>query len=290
MGLLTFVPLYATQQQTHSSYGLTDGIMSGYNADPSQQQITMDQAVQLFKNYLTSLQNPDLALHEVEEYQNNFYATFYEKSTGIFAFQMLIWKPGAPMMGGGMGGGMMSGVVVPEPGPNMMWNTKYGMMSGTMGGMMGVYHQAVSANMTLSPEQAKTIAQQYLDSNYPATKAGDVDTFYGYYNVDVLLNDATFGMLSVNGYNGQVRYHTWHGTYIQTVTISDVTTPVPEFGQLTPLLMTTLFIGATAVILAQRRRIKDPKGRRPVSHLSIQADENPPTEANRPPKTIILGH
>ena len=83
LGLLTFVPLYATQQQTHSSYGLTDGIMSGYNADPSQQQITMHQAVQLFKNYLTSLQNPDLALHEVEEYQNNFYATFYEKSTGI---------------------------------------------------------------------------------------------------------------------------------------------------------------------------------------------------------------
>lgn len=255
LALLTFVPLYATQQQTHSSCGLTGGIMGGYNEDPSQQQITMDQAVQLFRNYLASLQNPDLALHEVEEYQNNFYATFYEKSTGIFAFQMLIWKPGAPMMGGGM----MSGIVVPESGPNMVWNTKYGMMgSSTMGGIMGVYHQGASANMTTSPEQAKTIAQQYLDSNYPGTKAGDVDTFYGYYNVDVLLNDATFGMLSVNGYTGQVWYHTWHGTYIQTVTISDVT-PVPEFGQLTSLLMTALFLGAAALILAQRRRIKDLK-------------------------------
>jgi hypothetical protein len=229
--------------------------MEGYNANPSQQQITMDQAVQLFNNYLASLRNPDLALHEVEEYRNKFYATFYEKSTGIFAFQMLIWKPGAPMMGGGMGG-MMSGVVVPEPGPNMMWNTKYGMMGGTMGGMMGVYHQWSSVNMTISPEQAKTIAQRYLDSNYPGTSAGDADTFYGYYTVDVLLNGATSGMLSVNGYAGQVWYHTWHGTYIQTVTISDVTTPVPEFGQLTPLLMAILFLLATSMILAQRRRIK----------------------------------
>jgi len=258
--LLTLVPLYATQQQTHSSYGLTEGIMSGNNEDPSQQQITMDQAVQLFKNYLTSLQNPDLALHEVEEYQNNFYATFYEKSTSIFAFQMLIWKPGAPIMGGGMGGGMMSGIVVPESGPNMVWNTKYGMMgSSTMEGMMGVYHQGASANMTTSPEQAKTTAQQYLDSNYPGTKAGDADTFYGYYNVDVLLNDATYGMLSVNGYTGQVWYHTWHGTYIQTVTISDVTTPAPEFGQLTSLLMATLLLGTTTVTLLQRRKVKDPK-------------------------------
>lgn len=214
--MLTFVPLYAIGQQTHVDGSLTWDTIEDHNANPSQQHITMDQAVQLFNNYLASLRNPDLALHEVEEYQNNFYATFNEKSTGIFAFQMLIWKPGAPMMGGGMGGGMMSGIVVPEPGPNMMWNTRYGMM----GDMTGTDRQGTSTNMTISRDQAKAIAQQYLDSNLPGKAAGDVDTFYGYYNVDVLLNGATFGMLSVNGYTGQVWYHTWHGTYIQTVTIS----------------------------------------------------------------------
>ncbi len=216
LGMLTFVPLYAIGQQTHVDGSLTWDTIEDHNANPSQQHITMDQAVQLFNNYLASLRNPDLALHEVEEYQNNFYATFNEKSTGIFAFQMLIWKPGAPMMGGGMGGGMMSGIVVPEPGPNMMWNTRYGMM----GDMTGTDRQGTSTNMTISRDQAKAIAQQYLDSNLPGKAAGDVDTFYGYYNVDVLLNGATFGMLSVNGYTGQVWYHTWHGTYIQTVTIS----------------------------------------------------------------------
>jgi hypothetical protein len=121
---------------------------------------------------------------------------------------------------------MMNGVVVPEPGPNMMWNIKYGMMNGGMmggmmgGGMMGTYPQGTSTNMSISRDQANAIAQQYLDSNLPGKTAGDVDTFYGYYTVDVLLNGTTFGMLSVNGYTGQVWYHTWHGTYIQTVTIS----------------------------------------------------------------------
>jgi hypothetical protein len=217
LGFAIFLPLYAHQQQTYVGYGPGWGIMGpgmmGYNANLGGQAITMDQAVQIFESYLTSLHNPDLAIDEVEEYQYNFYAAFYEKSTGVFEFQMLIWKPGAPATGWGMmGGGMMSGrttsgVVVPEPGPNMMWNTKYG--------MMGYYGQGTSASMTISRDQAKAIAQQYLDSNLAGKTAGDVDTYYGYYTIDVLLNGATFGMLSVNGYTGQVWYHSWHGQFIQ---------------------------------------------------------------------------
>ena len=214
---------------------------------PSQTQtITIDTAVQLFNEYLTRLGNPDLALHEVEEYQNNFYATYFEKSTGIFAFQMIIWKPGSIWTGGMMGSGMMAGIVMPEPGPNMMWNTKYGVM----GGMMGIYRQAPSSPMTVTADQAKTIAQQYLSSRFPGTTAGDVDTFYGYYNVDVLQNGNTFSMLSVNGYTGQVWYHSWHGAYIQTVEV----TPVPEFGQPTVILMLALIIPAIIMLLTHRRR------------------------------------
>jgi hypothetical protein len=220
-------------------------LLAGVHAQS--QTITIDNAVQLFKGYLTTLGNPNLALHEVEEYKNNFYATYYEKSTGIFAFQMLIWKPGSPWTGGMMGNGMMSGIVMPESGPNMMWNTKYGVM----GGMMGIYRQTPTSNMTVTPEQAKAIAQQYLDSNFSGTSAGDVDTFYGYYNVDVLSNGNTFGMLSVNGYNGQVWYHSWHGTYIQTVTISEPT-PVPEF----PYALVTLMIGLALASVVKASRGK----------------------------------
>jgi hypothetical protein len=212
------------------------GLLAGVHAQS--QTITIDGAVQLFESYLTRLGNPNLALHEVEEYQNNFYASYYEKDTGIFAFQMLIWKPGSPWTGGMMGNGFMSGIVMPEPGPDMMWNTKYGVM----GGMMGIYRQTPTSSMTVTLEQAKAIAQQYLDSSFSGTSAGDVDTFYGYYNVDVLSNGTMFGMLSVNGYSGQVWYHSWHGRYIQTVTISEPT-PVPEF----PYVIVTLMMGLVLV-------------------------------------------
>jgi len=213
------------------------------------QTITIDNAVQLFQNYLTRLGNPNLALHEVEEYTNNFYASYYEKNTGIFAFQMLIWKPGSIWTGGMMGNGMMSGIVMPEPGPNMIWNTKYGVM----GGMMRIYQQAPTSSMTVTPEQAKAIAQQYLASSFNGTSAGDVDTFYGYYNVDVLSNGNTFGMLSVNGYSGQVWYHSWHGAYIQTETISE---PVPEF----PYALVTLMVGLTLVSILVKVSPRKRKG------------------------------
>jgi hypothetical protein len=96
--------------------------------------------------------------------------------------------------------------------------------------------------MTVTPEQAKAIAQQYLASSFSGTSAGDVDTFYGYYNVDVLSNGNPFGMLSVNGYSGQVWYHSWHGSYIQTATISEPT-PVPE----SPYALATLMMGLALV-------------------------------------------
>ena len=154
--------------------------------------ITIDQAVTIAKNYLTTLNNPDLAVSQVEEYTQNFYVSYYEKSTGIGAFQMLIDK--------------YMGNIYPEMGPNMMWNTKYGMM-----GRMA----APTTVMPLTIEQAKAIAQQYLNTYYPGTTVGDVQIFYGYYNVEVLQSGTTYGMLSVNGYTGQVWYHTWHGTFMQ---------------------------------------------------------------------------
>lgn len=200
-------------QQPQTSYGTT---------------VTPDQAKQIAEQYLTSLNNPDLAIKEIEEWQYNFYIAYYEKDTGLGAFQMLIWTqtPASGMMGGGMGmggmmgSGMMIGVIMPEPGPNMMWNTKYSPMnSGMMGGMMGGPNQA-SSPMTVSREQALQIAQAWLDSNMSGAKVeGDATPFYGYFHMDFTLNGRTAGMLDVDGYNGQVWYHTWHGAFVQDVKI-----------------------------------------------------------------------
>jgi len=178
-------------------FGMMGGYGNGYA--PNAKPIVLDQAVTNAQNYLTAYNNADLKLDEVEEYAWNFYVVVKEKSADTGAFQLVVDKS--------------SGAVYPEMGPNMMWNTKYSPMVFMMGGW---FAQAPS-KMTVSAEQARANAEQYLKSYLPnATLDKSVDTFYGYYNFDVLQNNKTFGMLSVNGYTGAVWYHTWHGAFVQS--------------------------------------------------------------------------
>jgi hypothetical protein len=91
------------------------------------------------------------------------------------------------------------------------------MMGGLGGnGLSSSIPSDISADMTVTPEKAIQLAQAYLDANLAgATAATDPVQFYGYYTLDFERNGAVVGMLSVNGYSGQVFLHTWHGTFIQ---------------------------------------------------------------------------
>ncbi len=177
-------------------FGMMGGL--GYGYAPNAKLITLDQAITTAQSYVASFNNADLKLVEVEEYAWNFYGVVQEKSTGSNAFQIIVDK--------------YSGAPYPEIGPNMMWNTKYSPMAFMMGGW---FNQA-SSKMTITLEQARANAAQYLKTNLPSTTIEDTggDTFYGYYNFDVLQNGKTYGMLSVNGYTGAVWYHTWHGDFV----------------------------------------------------------------------------
>ncbi len=149
-------------------------------------------------NYVASIGNPDLTVKEVEEYQANFYVQVTEKSTDNGAFELIVNK--------------YTGSIYPEMGPNMMWNTKYGMMrGGALGGIFGT----PTTTLTVTAAQATANAQQFLNGNIAGTTTGDVTPFYGYYTIEVLKDGAPYGMLSVNGYTGQVWFHTWHGAFIQ---------------------------------------------------------------------------
>ena len=159
--------------------------------------LTLDQAAAAARQYLDAYGNPDLTLTEVMEFSDNFYAEVEEQSTGIHAFELLVDRN--------------TGAVSPEPGPNMMWNTRYG----HMGGMMGGWGREQTGPMFVSPDLARDIAQQWLDKYLPGTSAADeADAFYGYYTIHVMKDDRVFGMLSVNGYSGDVWYHNWHGDFI----------------------------------------------------------------------------
>ncbi len=129
-------------------------------------------------------------IKEIMEFSNHYYAIVMEKDTGVNAFEVLIDKT--------------TGRVFLEPGPSMMWNTKYGHMPS----------RNPTAAMPITSEQATRNAQQWLDSNYPNAQAQQPETFYGYYTIDFSRDNQTIGMLSVNGYSGEIWYHTWHGQFI----------------------------------------------------------------------------
>ncbi len=178
----------------------------GYNyAAPNiynSEQITITTAETIAQNYIASMNNPDLTVAHVEEYQYNFYVQVDEQGTGNGAFELLINK--------------YTGSIYPEMGPNMMWNTKYGMMrSGALSGIFGT----PTAEMTLTAVQAQTTAQQYLDTYLAGTTTGDIVTFYGYYTMEVVNGTTPYGMLSVNGYSGQVWFHNWHGVFIAALEV-----------------------------------------------------------------------
>jgi hypothetical protein len=160
--------------------------------------ITIDQAAEAARRYIDAYGNTDLKLTEVMEFSDNFYAEVEEQSTGIHAFELLVDR--------------YTGGVSPEPGPNMMWNTRYG----HMGGMMGGWGGQQSGEMFVTPDLARDIAQQWLNKNLPGTSSADkTDAFYGYYTIHVMQGNQVFGMLSVNGTSGEVWYHDWHGRFIR---------------------------------------------------------------------------
>ena len=88
-----------------------------------------------------------------------------------------------------------SGAVVTEYGPAMMWSSN-------------------TATPTISVEQARTIANEWLAGNAPAEVVDSADSFPGHFTLDTVSGGHTVGMLSVNAATGAVWYHTWHGTFI----------------------------------------------------------------------------
>ncbi|MBM4429141.1 MAG: hypothetical protein FJ026_02185, partial [Chloroflexi bacterium] len=162
---------------------------------------SLDEAKAAVERYVRALGYSGLEIEEVMEFERNYYAIAEEKDTGIGAFEVLVDKT--------------TGAVRPEPGPNMMWNARYGMMGRGGGvrsrGIMGGY---ANGEMTVTPAEAEEIAQRWLDTNQPSRSAGEVDAFYGYYTLHFLQDGEIDGMLSVHGDTGAVWYHNWHGSFV----------------------------------------------------------------------------
>ncbi len=161
--------------------------------------LTLDTATAIAKAYIAAWNsNAKLELGEVMQFNNHFYGEAIETETRRGAFEFLI-DPA-------------TGIVYAEPGPNMMWNLRYGVM-GTAAGLSAPAQDG--DKMTVSPDNAVSSAQAYLDNALPGARVEDKPlAFYGYYTSDITRDGKIIGMLSVNGYTGQVWLHDWHGTFV----------------------------------------------------------------------------
>ncbi len=159
--------------------------------DPTMSVSDIEQAESIVEKYLAELDD-DFEIEETMEFSNHFYIIVQEESSGVNAFELLV-DP-------------YTGSVSDEPGPNMMWNQKYGHMGMVIN---------PNASMPIDSKTASTYAQEWLDRNYTDAGVEEIKAFYGYYTMDVSKNDKVFGMLSVNGFTGEVWYHSWHGDFLR---------------------------------------------------------------------------
>jgi len=95
-----------------------------------------------------------------------------------------------------------TGTVSTEPGPAMMWNTRFGMM-----------RAGSDSAGTVDAAKAREIATSWLAANRADTTIATIDAYPGYFTLDVKLNGSLSGMLSVNSVTGAVWNHTWHGAF-----------------------------------------------------------------------------
>jgi hypothetical protein len=175
--------------------------------------LSMDAAAEAVNSFLAELDDANLEVGEVMIFDNHAYAQIVEKDSGIGAMEVLV-DPSTK-------------TIYPEMGPNMMWNVKYGMTlaparsAGVVGygpsDRFGWQANEPSAEMPVSPNEAVRAAQTYLDAygDDGLTVDEHADQFYGYYTLHVNRDGEIIGMLSVNGFTGQVFLHTWHGELLE---------------------------------------------------------------------------
>jgi len=170
----------------------------------SPEPLSLEEVEDIIEGWLNDLDQDDLVLGEIMIFDNYAYVQIIEKSTGIGAREVLVDPT--------------TREVYPEHGPNRMWNEKYSPMASMHGrgwsGGVGTDLNRLE-EMPVSQAEAATAAQNYLDKFAPGREVDDHGSvFYGYYTLHVEGNGEVVGMLSVNGYTGQVFFHNWHGTLL----------------------------------------------------------------------------
>jgi|NGEPerStandDraft_9_1074522.scaffolds.fasta_scaffold02420_4 hypothetical protein len=135
--------------------------------------------------------DPGLRVGEVMAFTNQYYAEI-QTAAGAGVTEVLVDRG--------------TGAVNPEPGPAMMWNTRYGMAVGAASG--------AASDAGLDAAQAAAAAQAWLRQAGRDVTVGAAEPFPGYYTLHTIRDGRIDGMLSVQATTGAVWYHGWHGRFL----------------------------------------------------------------------------
>ncbi len=174
------------------NYSFGPGMMYGYGNMmalyyPEAKPIDLQEALQAMEA-LAEQYGTGLEVNDFMAFSSNYYAALKEPSTGQSIAEIIVDR--------------YSGSAYPEPGPNMMWNTRFGSGRSRTGGV--IYGQGAASGL----------AEDFLEGYLPGAQIIETKAFPGYYTFD-FGRDGIEGMLSVNAYSGEIWIHTWHGFYLK---------------------------------------------------------------------------
>jgi hypothetical protein len=164
--------------------GMMGGMMGFYPATATP--LAKSDAQQRLVSFAAAF-GPDVKVADLTPFASNYYAQLVDGSGNGLA-EVLVDR--------------YTGAVYPEPGPNMMWNTRWGMQASAGAAMQ--YDQAA----------AQKLAEQFLTGYLPGAGVLEGTAFPGYYTFD-FGRGRLEGMLSVNAATGEIWVHTWHGPALE---------------------------------------------------------------------------
>lgn len=160
---------------------------------PSSRPISQDEARRRAQGFVGRY-GAQVKIRDFMVFAENYYAQVVDAATGAGLAEVLVDR--------------YTGVVQPEPGPDMLWNTRFGMMGGVNQG-----RQVPSAPVRYTQAAAQKLADTFVAGYLPGGKVLEGLPFPGYYTFDYGRKDIE-GMLSVNAFTGEVWVHGWHGVYL----------------------------------------------------------------------------
>ena len=159
---------------------------------PESKPITHDTALRNMQN-LSQQYGSRVEVEDFMIFSGNYYAVLKDLNSSENIAEVLVDR--------------YSGSAYAEPGPNMMWNTRYGA------------GRAKAEGVDYDMAGAEKLAGDFLTGYLPGAKILESKAMPGYYTFDFGRQEIE-GMLSVNAYNGQIWVHTWHGPYLGEMNVT----------------------------------------------------------------------